>query len=506
MLEVCPSHRRRHGPTLEIHPLGIGGREDPVRLVFDADPGPRRRRRHRPTCGDRFRLVANEVDGRRRRRSRCRSCPSPAPSGARSPTSRTSAEAWLTAGGPHHTVLSTALTAPSTCDDFAEIARHRARAHRRRHHDRAASARSCAGTRPTTAWRRALLDHADSSTTDMRQHEPTRGTQTDRRPPASTTRMENHHDAQDRLRWPPSRHWPSRAARRADDATTGASGRHRRRQRRAPIGVAMPTKTSERWIEDGDDVKAAARGRRLQGRPAVRRGRHPDPGHPDREHDHQGRQGPDRRLDRRHRPRPACCSDAKDADIPVIAYDRLIRDTENVDYYATFDNFKVGEQQAKSLARRASRPRGKRRPVQRRAVRRFARRQQRDLLLQRRDGGPAAAHRRRHLSRQSRPDRLRAGRHPALGRRPPPRSAWRTCSPRPTPTERGQRRALPYDGLSRGIIAALKGTGYGSGGKTLPDRHRPGRRARVGQVDPRRRAVLHDLQGHPRARQGHRRR
>ena len=37
---------------------------------------------------------------------------------------------------------------------------------------------------------------------------------------------------------------------------------------------------------------------------------------------------------------------AADADIPVIAYDRLIRDTENVDYYATFDNFLVGQQQA----------------------------------------------------------------------------------------------------------------------------------------------------------------
>jgi putative multiple sugar transport system substrate-binding protein len=41
--------------------------------------------------------------------------------------------------------------------------------------------------------------------------------------------------------------------------------------------------------------------------------------------------------------------DAKDANIPVIAYDRLIRDTENVDYYASFDNFKVGQQQSWSL-------------------------------------------------------------------------------------------------------------------------------------------------------------
>ena len=38
MLEVCPSIADDR-PTLEIHPLAIGGREDPVRLVFDAAPG-----------------------------------------------------------------------------------------------------------------------------------------------------------------------------------------------------------------------------------------------------------------------------------------------------------------------------------------------------------------------------------------------------------------------------------------------------------------------------------
>ena len=60
MLEVCPSIAGGT-PSCEIHPLSIGGREDPVRLVFDAAPGP-------ATVvgladlGDRFRLVANEID------------------------------------------------------------------------------------------------------------------------------------------------------------------------------------------------------------------------------------------------------------------------------------------------------------------------------------------------------------------------------------------------------------------------------------------------------------
>ena len=39
MLEICPSIAARR-PTLEVHPLGIGGKADPVRLVFDAPPGP----------------------------------------------------------------------------------------------------------------------------------------------------------------------------------------------------------------------------------------------------------------------------------------------------------------------------------------------------------------------------------------------------------------------------------------------------------------------------------
>jgi L-arabinose isomerase len=106
MLEVCPSIAAGV-PSCEIHPLGIGGREDPVRLVFTAQPGP-------GTVvglvdlGDRFRLVANEID--------LVEPPEPLPNlpVARAvwrprPDLPTSAEAWLTAGGPHHTVLTTAV-------------------------------------------------------------------------------------------------------------------------------------------------------------------------------------------------------------------------------------------------------------------------------------------------------------------------------------------------------------------------------------------------------------
>ncbi len=116
MLEVCPSIAGAT-PSCEIHPLGIGGREDPVRLVFDAATGPGVVVGI-ADLGDRFRLVANEID------VVAPLAPLPALPVARAvwrprPDLRTSTEAWLTAGGPHHTVLSTAL-GREVLTDFAE--------------------------------------------------------------------------------------------------------------------------------------------------------------------------------------------------------------------------------------------------------------------------------------------------------------------------------------------------------------------------------------------------
>ena len=119
MLEVCPSIAAEQ-PTLEIHPLAIGGREDPVRLVFVAEPG-RAVVLGLADLGDRFRLIGNEVE------VVAPDAPLPKLPVARAvwkpaPNLRTSTEAWLTAGGPHHTVLSTALTAEHLWD-FAEMSR-----------------------------------------------------------------------------------------------------------------------------------------------------------------------------------------------------------------------------------------------------------------------------------------------------------------------------------------------------------------------------------------------
>jgi L-arabinose isomerase len=118
MLEVCPSIAAAR-PSCEIHPLSIGGRDDPVRLVFTAAPGPALVVAMLD-LGDRFRLVVNEVD-----------VVAPDEELPRLPVARavweprpdlpTAAEAWLTAGGPHHTVFTSALCV-EVLADFAEIA------------------------------------------------------------------------------------------------------------------------------------------------------------------------------------------------------------------------------------------------------------------------------------------------------------------------------------------------------------------------------------------------
>jgi L-arabinose isomerase len=119
MLEVCPTLTTSK-PTLEVHPLGIGGKDDPVRLVFTADAGPAVVVAL-SDMRERFRLVANAVD--------VVEPPHPLPKlpvgravWEPRPDFQTSAAAWLTAGGAHHTVMSTAI-GPDVFEDFAEIAR-----------------------------------------------------------------------------------------------------------------------------------------------------------------------------------------------------------------------------------------------------------------------------------------------------------------------------------------------------------------------------------------------
>ncbi len=118
MLEICESIAAGK-PSLEIHPLGIGGRDDPARLVFDAPAGPALNA-SMIDLGNRFRLIVNEVD--------VVAPPKPLP---RLPVARavwkcrpdfkTACGAWIRAGGAHHTAFSYAVTSENL-RDFAEIA------------------------------------------------------------------------------------------------------------------------------------------------------------------------------------------------------------------------------------------------------------------------------------------------------------------------------------------------------------------------------------------------
>jgi L-arabinose isomerase len=118
MLEVCPSIAAAT-PTLEVHPLGIGGKADPARLVFDAAAGPAVNA-SLVDLGNRFRLIGAEVD----------IVPPPAALPhlpvARAvwscrPDFRTSTSAWLYAGGAHHAACSQAVGLEHL-EDFAAIA------------------------------------------------------------------------------------------------------------------------------------------------------------------------------------------------------------------------------------------------------------------------------------------------------------------------------------------------------------------------------------------------
>ncbi|MFJ4254325.1 L-arabinose isomerase [Microbacterium sp. NPDC090003] len=118
MLEVSPSLSSQQ-PTLEVHPLGIGGKDDPVRLVFTADPGPAIVVAL-SDMRDRFRLTANVVENVEPTEA-LPNLPVGRAVWKPQPDFPTSAAAWLTAGAAHHTVMSTAVGIEAF-RDFAEMA------------------------------------------------------------------------------------------------------------------------------------------------------------------------------------------------------------------------------------------------------------------------------------------------------------------------------------------------------------------------------------------------
>jgi len=118
MLEICPSIADGK-PSCEVHPLGIGGKEDPVRLVFNSPAG-EAINVSLVDMGTRFRLIVNEVTAVK-----------PLADLPKLPVARVlwdckpnldvAATAWILAGGAHHTVYSQAVTT-EFMEDFADIA------------------------------------------------------------------------------------------------------------------------------------------------------------------------------------------------------------------------------------------------------------------------------------------------------------------------------------------------------------------------------------------------
>ncbi len=117
MLEICPSIAAGK-PAVGIHPLSIGGKEDPVRLIFDAPAGDALN-----AClvdlGNRFRLVVNDVKAVKA--PRLPRLPVARAVWECKPDFKTACHAWILAGGAHHTGYSYAVTS-EMLEDFATIA------------------------------------------------------------------------------------------------------------------------------------------------------------------------------------------------------------------------------------------------------------------------------------------------------------------------------------------------------------------------------------------------
>ncbi len=117
MLEVCPLISE-HKPKLEVHPLGIGGKNDPARLVFTSKEGEGVAATI-VDMGNRFRLIVNKVDCVKSKE--LPKLPVASALWIPQPSFEVGAAAWILAGGTHHTSFSYDLTV-EYLEDYAEIA------------------------------------------------------------------------------------------------------------------------------------------------------------------------------------------------------------------------------------------------------------------------------------------------------------------------------------------------------------------------------------------------
>src|ERR1700686_1015506 len=233
-----------------------------------------------------------------------------------------------------------------------------------------------------------------------------------------------------------------------------ASGSGALAQSKPTAGIAMPTKSSARWIDDGNNIVKVLK----------ERGYGTDLQYAEDDIPNQLSQVENMVT------KGATLSDvlkqAKAKGITVIAYDRLIRDTPNVDYYATFDNFQVGVLQAQSIEQGLKLKEGKGpfnielfggSPDDNNAY--FFYNGSMSVLQPYIDSGKLVI-----VSRQTGMDKvstLRWDGATAQARMDNLLSAFYT-------TKRVDAVLSPYDGLSIGILSSLKGVGYGGGNMPMP--------------------------------------
>jgi putative multiple sugar transport system substrate-binding protein len=235
--------------------------------------------------------------------------------------------------------------------------------------------------------------------------------------------------------------------------------------KKGTIGVAMPTKTSERWIKDGDYMKAALE----------KAGYKVNLQYANDDIPTQVTQVNDMVTKNNQvlvvasidgTALAGVLKEAKDAGIPVIAYDRLLRSTQAVDYYTTFDNLKVGVLQAESLVKgleASGTPKpwnvelfaGS--PDDNNATFFFNGAMQ--VLQPLIDSGDIVIQ-----SGETDFKTVATLRWDAAVAK----KRMENLLTKSYATKDVHGVLAPYDGLSRGIYAALKGNGYGSGGKALP--------------------------------------
>src|ERR1700761_3334314 len=236
-------------------------------------------------------------------------------------------------------------------------------------------------------------------------------------------------------------------------------------QDKGTVGIAMPTKSSARWIDDGNNVVKALK----------EKGYGADLQYAEDDIPNQLSQV-ENMVTKGVKVLVIAAIDgttlsdvlkqAKASGITVIAYDRLIRDTPNVDYYTTFDNFQVGVLQAQSIEQGLGLKEGKGpfnielfggSPDDNNAY--FFYNGAMSVLQPYIDSGKLVV-----VSKQTGMDKvstLRWDGATAQARMDNLLSAFYT-------TKRDDAVLSPYDGLSIGILSSLKGVGYGSGNTPMP--------------------------------------